>query len=94
MASVALSVVEQRYRAMTAVLEGARITEVAVEVGVSRQSVSAWVARYREGGLGGLADRSRRPRSSPNRASSVLEARVCDLRRDHPRGVRSRSGMS
>jgi transposase InsO family protein len=85
LALVDLSVVEQRYRAVIAVLDGARVSEVAAEVGVSRQSVSSWLARYREAGLAGLVDRSRRPRSSPNQASRELEARVCDLRRDHPR---------
>ncbi len=69
MALVALSVIEQRYRAVMAVLDGAAVTEVAAEVGVSRQSVHAWVARYREAGVAGLADRSSRPRSSPNQAS-------------------------
>ena len=68
-----------------AVMDGARVTEVAAEVGVSRQSVHAWVARYRDGGLAGLASRSQRPRSSPSQASPELEARVCELRRDHPR---------
>ena len=86
MALVALSVVEQRYRAVTAVLNGARVTEVAAEVGVSRQSVHSWVARYREGGL---ADRSQRPRSSPNQASPEVEARVCELRRAHPKWART-----
>src|SRR3954453_43614 len=84
-ALVALSVVEQRYRAVMAVMDGARVSEVAAEVGVSRQSVHSWLARYRNGGLAGLADRSRRPRSSPSQASAVLEARVCELRREHPR---------
>ena len=59
-----------------AVLEGARLTEVAAEVGVSRQSLHSWVGRYRESGLAGLADRSRRPRVSPGQASPGLEARV------------------
>src|SRR3954469_22933905 len=68
-----------------AVMDGARVSEVAAEVGVSRQSVHSWLARYRTGGLAGLADRSRRPRASRNRASAVLEARVCELHRDHPR---------
>jgi transposase InsO family protein len=85
LALVALSVVEQRYRAVIAVLDGARVTEVAAEVGVSRQSVHAWLARYRAAGLAGLADRSQRPRSSPNQASPEVEARVCELRRAHPR---------
>jgi hypothetical protein len=40
---------------------------------------------YRDAGLAGLADRSRRPRSSPDQVSPVLEARVCELRRAHPK---------
>ena len=43
------------------------------------------------GRAGGLADRSRRPRGSPNQASAEVEARVCELRRAHPRWVRSGS---
>jgi transposase InsO family protein len=85
LALVALSVVEQRYRAVMAVLDGAMVSEVAAELGVSRQSVHSWVGRYREAGLAGLADRSSRPQSSPNRASRELEALVCELRRGHPR---------
>jgi transposase len=69
LALVALSVVEQRYRAVMAVLDGARVNGVAAEAGVSRQSVHAWLARYRQAGLAGLAERSSRPRSSPNQAS-------------------------
>jgi transposase InsO family protein len=85
LALVALSVVEQRYRAVMAVLDGVRVTEVAAEIGVSRQSVHSWMARYRKGGLAGLADRSQRPRSSPNQASAQVEALVCELRRAHPK---------
>jgi transposase InsO family protein len=85
LALVALSVVEQRYRAVMAVMDGARVTEVAAEIGVSRQSVHTWLARYRSGGLAGLADRSQQPRSSPNQASAQVEALVCELRRAHPK---------
>jgi transposase len=45
LALVVLSVVEQRLDAVRAVLAGASVTEVAAEVGVSRQSVHAWVGR-------------------------------------------------
>src|SRR3954452_19189820 len=68
-----------------AVLDRAAVTDVAAEVGVSRQSLHAWVARYREAGLAGLADRSRRARSRPNQVAPEIEARVCELRRAHPR---------
>ncbi|MBO0828762.1 MAG: helix-turn-helix domain-containing protein, partial [Streptosporangiales bacterium] len=66
MALVALSVLEQRLDAVRAVLAGATVTEVAASVGVSRQSVHAWVGRYLVEGVAGLADRSHRPVSCPH----------------------------
>nr|WP_189788437.1 IS481 family transposase [Streptomyces capitiformicae] len=85
MALVELSVVEQRYRAVLAVLAGATVTEVAAQLGVSRQTVSGWKSRYAASGLAGLVDRSRRPASCPHQASAEVEAAVCELRRKHPR---------
>ncbi|MEV7347278.1 IS481 family transposase [Streptomyces sp. NPDC093544] len=85
MALVELSVVEQRYRAVLAVLAGATVTEIAAQLGVSRQTVSGWKSRYEASGLAGLADRSRRPASCPHQASAEVEAAVCELRREHPR---------
>jgi transposase len=82
LALVALSVIEQRYRAVMAVLDGAQVSEAAAEAGVSRQSVHAWMRRYREAGL---VDRSQRPWSCPHQASAELETMVCELRRAHPR---------
>jgi transposase len=94
LALVVLSVIEQRYRAVMAVMDGARISEVAAEIGVSRQSVSSWVARYREAGLAGLADRSHATVSCPHRASLEVEAVVCELRRAHPKWGALRICMS
>lgn len=85
MALVELSVVEQRYRAVLAVQSGVPVVEVAAEAGVSRQSVHTWVRRYRAEGLAGLADRSRRPRDSPNQTAVEVEVAVCEVRRSHPR---------
>ncbi|MER5217625.1 IS481 family transposase [Streptomyces sp. NPDC002838] len=85
MALVELSVVEQRYRAVLAVLAGGTVTEVAASLGVSRQTVSGWKSRYEASGLAGLVDRSRRPVSCPHQASAEVEAAVCELRRKHPR---------
>ena len=58
---VELSVMEQRYRAVLEAEAGAPVIEVAARYGVTRQSVHAWVRRYRSGGLAALADRSHRP---------------------------------
>ncbi|MFG2324566.1 helix-turn-helix domain-containing protein [Streptomyces sp. NPDC048568] len=61
------------------------MTEVAAQLGVSRQTVSGWKSRYAAEGPAGLADRSRRPGSCPHQASAEVEAAVCELRRKHPR---------
>jgi len=58
---VELSVMEQRYEAVMAVLrDGLQVSEVALLYGVSRQSVHGWIARYQHGGIGALANRSHR----------------------------------
>lgn len=85
MALVELSVVEQRYRAVLAVEAGATVSEVARQVGISRQTLHAWLARYRQAGLGGLVDRSKRPDTCPHQVSAELAAAICELRREHPR---------
>jgi len=53
-------------------------------VGVSRQSVHAWLRRCEEAGLTGLEPRSSRPGSCPHQMTGVVEARVLELRRVHP----------
>jgi transposase InsO family protein len=77
--------VEHRYRAVMEVLDGSPVSEVAVRYGVSRQSVYSWRDRYAAGGIDGLRDASRRPRTSPSRLPAEVEALVCELRRAHPR---------
>ena len=80
-----LGVVEQRYRAVLEVLEeGLPVTEVARRHGVARQTVHEWLARYAQGGLGALADRSSRPASCPHQMPAATEARIVSMRRDHP----------
>jgi len=78
-----LNVVEQRYQAVLEVLDGTPVTEVAQRFGVARQTVHRWVARYRESGLDGLADRSHAPQAHPWRVSAKIEAVICDLRTAH-----------
>jgi transposase InsO family protein len=85
LALIELSKVEQRYRAVLAVQSGQRVSEVAGQLAVSRQSVHTWLNRYAEVGLSGLEDRSRRPDSCAHQAPPEVEAAVCELRRAHPR---------
>ena len=80
-----LSVAEQRYQAVLAVIEdGLQVTEAAAKAGVTRQALHEWLTRYAEGGLEGLADRSHRPRSCPHQMDPVVEVRLVELRGLHP----------
>ncbi len=80
-----LSVAEQRYAAVLAVIEdGVPITAVAEKAGVSRQTVHSWLSRYAGGGLEALADRSHRPRSCPHQMEPAVEVRLVELRGLHP----------
>jgi transposase len=88
LALVEVSVVEQRYRAVLEVRSGVSVTEVAARFGVSRQSVHSWIRRYAEGGLGALADRARRPESSPGQVPAGVEAAVCEVHRETRSGDR------
>jgi transposase len=56
-----LSVGEQRYQAVMAMIsDGLSVSQVAEKVGVSRQTLDSWLARYETPGLGiGRIDRSR-----------------------------------
>ena len=46
-----------------ALAEGANVSELCRRFGVSRKTGYKWLSRHRSGGLEGLADRSRRPRT-------------------------------
>jgi transposase len=76
---------EYRYRAVREVLGGSPIGEVAARYGTSRQSLHTWRQRFAAEGLPGLADRSRRPVTSPSRLAAEAEVLICGLRREHPR---------
>ena len=80
-----LSVAEQRYRAVLEAGAGIPVTEVAERYGVSRQSVHAWLVRYRKEGIAGLEDRSHQVRNHPWRIPAEVEEAICELRRGHPK---------
>jgi transposase InsO family protein len=80
-----LSVMEQRYQAVLAVIgEGETVKAVAARFGVSRKTVHVWLARYEAGGLQNLGDRSHRPESCPHQMAASVEVALAELRRAHP----------
>jgi transposase InsO family protein len=80
-----LSVAEQRYQAVLAVIsDGETVTDVAARFGVSRQTVHNWLAKYEAGGLENLVDGSHRPRSCPHQMDGATEVEIAVLRGRHP----------
>jgi transposase InsO family protein len=80
-----LSVAEQRYEAVRAVIaDGETVTDVAARFGVARKTVHAWLAKYEAGGLQGLVDGSHRPRSCPHQMPAAVEVALVELRVAHP----------
>ena len=79
-----MSVSEQRYLAVLAVIaDGMTVKDAAAKQGVSRQTMHAWLTKYEDGGLEGLADGSRRPRSCPHQMPAEVEAATAEMRRAH-----------
>ena len=64
------------------------LREAAAERGLSRQSASKWVKRFRQGGPTALQDRSSRPHRSPRSVDLELVERVEQFRRERWTGVR------
>lgn len=81
---IELGVVEQRHQAVLEVLGGLCVTEVARRYGVTRQTVHRWLRRYARAGIAGLADSSSRPATCPHQMAPQVEARIVELRLEHP----------
>lgn len=81
---VEMRLVEQRYQAVLEVLDGASVTDVARRFGVARQTVHVWLTRYAGHGLAALADKSSKPLSCPHQMAPAVEARIVELRQEHP----------
>lgn len=52
--------------------------------GLARKTGYKWLRRYRQEGLAGLSDRSRRPLDSPHQTAAAVEREVVALRQAHP----------
>src|SRR3954466_1968660 len=60
------------------------LTELCARYGISRKTGYKWIERFAAEGVEGLADRSRRPKSSPHQTEEDLEAALVEVRRTHP----------
>ena len=69
---------------LLALQEGANRRELCRRYGISPQTGYKWLQRHEELGLAGLADRSRRPHTSPQRTDVDAREAVLTLRAQHP----------
>jgi transposase InsO family protein len=66
-------------------VEGQEFKEACSRFGISRKTGYKWMKRFSIEGEAGLADQSRRPRTSPEKSSSKVESMVLKLRAKNPR---------
>ena len=80
-----LSIMVQRAEFVRlASVEGQEFSEACSRFGIIRKTGYKWIARFKEEGESGLADRSRRPKKSPSKSSKKTESIVLKLREKHP----------
>ena len=63
---------------------GASVSDAADKHGIDRSCAYKWVKRYREHGLSGLEEQSRRPEFSPNRVAQEFIDEILGLKKKHP----------
>ena len=80
-----MDVREQRVQFVVAATRRERsLSALCAEFHISRPTANLWLRRYREEGLAGIAERSRRPQHSPRHTSPELEEQVVALRQRYP----------
>jgi transposase len=59
-------------------------SQAAKEYKTTRKTVRKWVERFEQEGLGGLKDKKKAPKHIPHKLKLEDEARIIQLREDHP----------
>jgi transposase len=85
MAWKAMDVQDQRVRFVVAASRREKpLGALCAEFGISRPTGSLWIKRYAESGLEGIAERSRRPHTSPTQTPWEQEEQVIARRLRYP----------
>jgi putative transposase len=77
-------VMDERLRFVARVLDGEKMTALCAEFGISRKTGYKIYDRYKDYGVHGLTDRSRRPYRHANQLPLVLETQIVRLKKDYP----------
>ncbi len=75
---------DERLRFIARLLDGEKMTTVCKDFGISRVTGYKIFNRYKECGLDGLKDRSRRPYRHANQLPFQIERTILKVKRDHP----------
>jgi putative transposase len=75
---------DERLRFVARLLEGEKMAELCREFDISRKTGYKIFTRYKDTGLEGLTDRSRRPYRQANRLPFQVETLILSLKREHP----------
>jgi putative transposase len=77
-------VVDERLRFIARLLDGETMTSLCTEFGISRKTGYKIYDRYKDCGLQGLTDRSRRPRRHANQLPVPIEQLIVRLKKKYP----------
>src|SRR5918996_3427691 len=75
---------DERLRFVARLLDGETMTALCAEFGISRKTGYKIYDRYKEVGLHGLTDRSRRPYRHANQLPMPIEKTIVRLKREYP----------
>lgn len=75
---------DERLRFVARVLDGEKMARLCREFGISRKTGYKIFSRYKDCGLEGLTDRSRRPYRQANRLPFQVEKLIVQLKREYP----------
>ena len=83
---------DERMRFVVRLLDGEKMAGLCKEFGISRKTGYKIYDRYKDHGIEGLTDRSRRPYRHANQLPAAIEAQIVRLKREYPHtGARQRS---
>jgi len=85
---------DERLRFVARLLEGEKMAVLCREFDISRKTGYKIFARYKDCGVEGLTDRSRRPYRHANRLPFQIETLIIELKKEHPSWARRRSARS
>lgn len=75
---------DERLKFVARLLDGEKMAGLCREFGISRKTGYKVFRRYRDYGLDGLTDRSRRPYRQANQLPFQVESRIVQLKQEHP----------